>query len=114
MSTVIRNMDMRPYVERKAEFVNANGTMFSTWAGEGENRRYVVYSYRTSWPVFVYSPHLDKWWENQDKVSTTTSRHLSQAHPHTVTEKISVHLLRLLADAGPIESVKHIIKQRAA
>ena len=114
MSTVISNKDMRPYVQRMEEFVNANGTMFSTWAGEGENRRYVVYSYRTSWPVFVYSPHLDKWWENQDKVSTTTSRHLSQAHPHTVTEKISVHLLRLLADAGPIESVKHIIKQRAA
>jgi hypothetical protein len=96
------------------EFVNSNGTMYSKWEGEGENRRYIVYSHRTSWPVFVYSSHLDKWWENQDKVSTTTSRHLTQAHPHTVTEKISVHLLRLLADAGPIESVKHIIKWRAA
>jgi hypothetical protein len=87
--------------------------MYSEWRGEGENHRYIVYSYRDTWPVFVYSPHLNKWWENKDKVSTTTSRHLSQAHPHTVTEKLSVHMLRLLADAGPIESVKHIIKQRA-
>lgn len=114
MSTVIRNMDMRPYVQRKDKFVNANGTMYSKWKGEGANSTYVVYSYNDTWPVFVYSPHLDKWWENQDKVSTTTSRHLSQSHPHTVTEKISVHLLRLIAEAGPIESVKHIIKQRVA
>lgn len=112
MNKRVRNVDMRPYVQRLEEFENSHGNMFATWAGDGDNRRYVVYSYRTSWPVFAYSPHLDKWWENKDKVSTTTSRHLNQAHPHTATDKISVHDLRLIADMGPVDATLEKIRWR--
>jgi hypothetical protein len=43
---------------------------------------YVVYSYGRHWPLFANWKGV--WFANEDKASRTTSKHYSQAHPHTV------------------------------
>lgn len=48
-----------------------------------ENRRqlYVVFSYGEHWPLWVYDRTKDRWYENSDKYSSTTSKHKSQTRP---------------------------------
>jgi hypothetical protein len=79
------NCDARQHVQAKRVFKGSN--MWGEWYEQGIPetgeiiRRYVVYSYRYTWPLFVYEPATDTWYGNRDKVSRTTSRHFSQAHP---------------------------------
>jgi hypothetical protein len=56
------------------EVFKANN-IFSEWI----NGKYVVYSYGHHYPMFVYTN--DKWYENSDRYSVTTSKHHSQARP---------------------------------
>ena len=43
---------------------------------------YVVYSYGSHWPMFIYDEIQRRWFENEDSRSVTTSKHRSQCHPH--------------------------------
>jgi hypothetical protein len=42
---------------------------------------YVVYSYGLHFPMYVYDYAADKWYENTDKYSSTTSKQQGQARP---------------------------------
>lgn len=49
---------------------------------EAAGRLYVVYSYRDTWPMFVFDRQTGTWYENEDKYSVTTSKHRTQCVPY--------------------------------
>ena len=69
------NKDARQYVQARKPFQASN--MFADWYGE----RYVVYSYASHFPMYIYETLTDSWYGNKDKFSRTTTRHQSQARP---------------------------------
>lgn len=75
----VNNANARKYVQAKSLFKGSN--LFS----ERVSELYVVYSYGTHWPLFVYDRVSNVWYENMDKKSGTTSRHRKQAHPQCET-----------------------------
>jgi hypothetical protein len=59
--------------------------------------RYVVYSYGSHFPLFVWQDGV--WFENQDRYSVSTSKHRSQAHPHTTTVPMTTNaMIRIVQD----------------
>ena len=60
--------------------------------------RYVVYSYGSHFPMFVWQDGV--WFENQDRYSMTTSKHRSQAHPHTATVPMTTGAMRRIVEDG--------------
>ena len=83
----ITNRESRSHVQHLRVFRNHNDTLWGEWYEQGIPetgeiiKRYVVYSYRYSWPLFIYEPVTGVWYANKSKYSRTTSRHYSQAHP---------------------------------
>lgn len=95
----VSNRDSRRYVQCRTPFSNHNDTLWGAnstkwfhnpeeekWGVNPiENRAYTVYSYRTTWPLFIACQPIEGgewvWFENTSKYSVTTSRHRSQAHP---------------------------------
>jgi len=63
------------YTTKKEEFKANN--LFAEWT----NGVYVVYSYGRHFPMFLYNPVKDKWFENKDKYSISTSKQQNQARP---------------------------------
>ena len=68
------------YVEKLEEFDGSN-TM-GRWVGD-ENL-YVVYSYGSHFPMYIYDKEQGKWIGNKDKYSRSTTRHQSQLRPSSV------------------------------
>ena len=88
----VSNRDSRRYVQRHTPFRNHNDTL---WGVSNLTRRqYVVYSYRADWPLFIAVQPIEGgewvWFENATKVSVTTSRHRTQAHPLCSTTHLTV------------------------
>ena len=49
---------------------------------------YVVYSYGSHWPLFIFDYSNGQWYENSDRCSCTTSKHRAYAHPLKDTTKL--------------------------
>lgn len=100
----INGRTARAWVLEKQPFKNSNGQFFAYWQGldglENRNARYVVYSYGTHWPLFVYVPQVNLWFENKEKFSRTTSKHRMQAHPLCETVPLSLEQIKLLDRLG--------------
>lgn len=87
MPMKIANRDARRFVQRLHPF-EGNNLYGNNWcsnpsSGDPGDSGYVVYSYRPDWPLFVCI-HLDgrdRWFENRERYSVTTSKHRTQAHP---------------------------------
>jgi len=79
----VSNKNARPYVKGLEEFIghNTQGVWTAPNHDSGE-ARYVVYSYGSHWPMFVYDGEVKKWCENSDKYSVSTSKQHTQLHPH--------------------------------
>lgn len=77
MTQRVANREMGSCVNRREEFVNNNRSVFAQWLDEPV--RYVVYSYGTHFPMYVWENGV--WYGNGDKYSVTTSRHQSQCRP---------------------------------
>jgi hypothetical protein len=94
----------RPYVQRKEPFQNSNGQLYAEWIGDewvgDPNKRYCVYSYGSHWPLFVYVPQVDTWFENKEKFGPTTSKHRTFTHPHCDTVALSLEQIKLLDRLG--------------
>lgn len=71
----------RTFVERRVPFHTSNKQLFGYWCDSGV---YAVFSYGQHWPLFVYEPTTHKWFANEDKYGTTTSKHYGKAHPFNV------------------------------
>lgn len=74
----IANTNARPLVQRRQEFTGSN--LFARYVGE----LYVVYSYGTHWPLWVYDTQINRWLENTSKYSQTTSVHKTRTNPYPV------------------------------
>jgi hypothetical protein len=68
---------------------------------------YVVYSYGLHFPMFVFDYAADKWYENTDKYSSTTSKQTGQARPwcrrdggdNVMSGKTTIALIEMIARA---------------
>ena len=102
----VPNRDSRRFVQNRTPFSNHNDTLWGAdstkwfrnpeekWGDNPiESRAYTVYSYRTTWPLFIACQPIEGgewvWFENTSKVSVTTSRHRTQAHPLCPTTILS-------------------------
>ena len=77
----IANREARSYVQQRKPFRGSN--LYAIRFDKRSPFMYVVYSYGTHWPLFIYTN--EQWFENSDKYSVTTSRHRTQSHPHCET-----------------------------
>ena len=68
----------RSFVQQRKAFKNNSESLFGLWVRDD---MYVVYSYSMRWPLFAWEGGT--WYANCDKYSMTTSKHYSQAHPHS-------------------------------
>jgi hypothetical protein len=94
------NTKCRTHVQQRTPFVANN--LFATALPANPNlnlpERYVVYSYGTHFPLFVWQGGV--WYENQDRYSVSTSKHRSQAHPHFPTVPMTTNALIRIAEDG--------------
>jgi hypothetical protein len=90
--------ECRQYVERRVPFHTTNKQLFGYWCTSGV---YAVFSYGQHWPLFVYEPTTSRWFANEDKYGTTTSKHYGKAHPFHVTPiHLSCTAMKKLVAAG--------------
>ena len=80
----VSNNKARDYVNGFKEFQGSN--MFAKWLDVGNGRTetnllYVVYSYGSHFPMYVWDSTEKKWIGNKDKYSRSTTRHQSQGRP---------------------------------
>ena len=76
--------DVHTYVVRKEEFKGNN-----IFGRRLDGNIYAVFSYRYDYPILIHAAGM--WFENQDKYSRSTSRHLTAAKPYYIeTRKLSV------------------------
>jgi len=81
----ISNIRARGFVQDRKAFKANN--LFAVTKGN----KYIVYSYGTHFPLFLFSDGI--WYENQDKYSVTTSKQKTQSHPLCNTQKVSTEWL---------------------
>ena len=99
----VNNADVRHYVNAKkafktntesiygVQYLAANKSMSDWNMMEGDYEQgykphtYVVYSYGTHFPMYVYDYEAEKWFGNIDKYSKSTTKHMGCAKP---TEEI--------------------------
>lgn len=106
----IANRDCRTYVQNRDAFIGSNLYAEHRLVGGYplSSRHYTVYSYGFHFPLFIHVPDVG-WFENEDGYSRTTSKHRSQAHPHTDTYKLSTDAMKYLDDQGYRRFVEHYI-----
>jgi len=99
----VANRDARRSVQDLKVFKGSNVWGEHTDVETGEvTLNYVVYSYRYTWPLFVFDNLAQVWYENKDKVSRTTSRHRTQLHPLCDTIPLGVEDMRIVARLGGV------------
>ena len=84
----VANKNARRYVQNLEPFIGSNTE--GVWRRDPNTHklRYVVTSYGTHWPLFIWDDGV--WYENADKYSVSTSKHRSQLHPLSNTVPMSV------------------------
>jgi hypothetical protein len=102
----VANSKCRNHVVARLPFKGSN--LWGEWVKPLTNNKqqYVVYSYGQHFPVYVYSEGM--WFENEDKYSRTTARHLSQARPTDKTILLSTRAMIALV----VEGYNYLVKQR--
>lgn len=94
--------EVRRHVQNLEHFDISTGNLFSVTYSHGSpnHKRYVVFSYGSNWPLFVYHYGTKRWFENSDKYSVTTSKHKTKAHPHCETTPLPRDQMVILAGRG--------------
>ena len=80
----IANNKAREVIDKLEEFQGSN--MLGKWLGIGnvraeKDKLYVVYSYGSHFPMYIYDAKEQKWLGNSDKYSRSTTRQQSHARP---------------------------------
>ena len=86
----VSNTNARAYVQNLKPFIGSN--TFAVWTGSEETGRYVVYSYGTHWPMFIWDAKVKQWFVNDSRFGKTTSKQHTQLHPHPDTVLIELHV----------------------
>ncbi len=100
---MIANGKARECVDKLIPFRGSN--LWAEWTGLYDDAlgRFVVYSYRYTFPLYVYDKIADQWYENHTQFSSTTTRHRSQCRPTGVeTIKLSVGDMEIVAREGGV------------
>lgn len=99
----VANKDMSGQVTYRNDFENNNQT---AW-GKHVDDLYVVYSYGFHFPMYIYDYKAEQWFGNEDKYSSTTSRHQSYARPRNVeiTYLDTEMMRRIVMDGGYNQTV---------
>jgi hypothetical protein len=99
---MIANGKARECVDNLTPFRGSNlWAEWSVWDPDSL-RRFVVYSYRYTFPLYVYDELADQWYENNTQFSQTTSRHRTQARPNKETIKLSLQDMEIVARHGGV------------
>jgi hypothetical protein len=104
----VANSKCRALVQQRKPFEGSN--LYSRVYGNPHESWYVVYSYGEHWPLFIHANGC--WFENEEKASQSTSKHRSQAHPHTNTILLSTAWMKRLAQGGWVAIAKERILSR--
>jgi hypothetical protein len=94
----VANTKCRPYVEKREPFRGSN--LYGIYSlVDADHEVYTVYSYDTHHPLYIYTEGM--WFENEDKYSPSTSKHLTQARPMGVRPiLLSTRWMQRLANNG--------------
>jgi hypothetical protein len=94
----IANKAARSMVQNLTPFEGSN--LFARFNTNADEEWYVVYSYGEHHPLFIHANGA--WFENEDRVSPTTSKHRTQSHPlpKSPTVLLSTAWMRALAEGG--------------
>lgn len=105
----VTNRDARAMVQARRPFKTGTKSLWGEWYEQGIDgtedvaRRYCVFSYRYTWPLFVAEESEDgtvHWYENIDRFSVTTSRHRTAAHPYTATVPMTCNAMQRIVRDG--------------
>ena len=100
MMARLANTELRGPIKRRNLFKTNSGSVFPRIEGG----LYVVYSYGTHFPMWVYDGRIAQWFGNADKYSRTTSKHQSQTRPDvTMTMCDTRTLIQIIAWGGYTE-----------
>ncbi len=101
---MIANGKARECVDKLIPFRGSNLWAERTALDSGfELSRFVVYSYRYTFPLYVYDKIADQWYENHTQFSSTTSRHRNQCRPTGVkTINLGVGDMEIVARHGGV------------
>jgi hypothetical protein len=100
---MIANGKARECVDNLTPFRGSN--LWGEWSGLDADGlgRFVVYSYRYTFPLFVYDQIADQWYENRTQFSSTTTRHRAQCRPTGVIPiQLSVGDMEIVARQGGV------------
>jgi hypothetical protein len=100
---MIANGKAREHVNELKPFRGSN--LWAEWSEADDDglRRFVVYSYRYTFPLYVYDELADQWYENHTQFSSTTSRHRNQCRPTGVeTINLGVADMEIVARHGGV------------
>lgn len=102
MTVKVANKRCRQYVQQRTPFQGSNlwGVWHNSTLVESNDRHFVVYSYGHHFPIYIYDEATQQWFANEDRYSQSTSRHQSQAHPHTETTPLSTNAMKSLSTIG--------------
>lgn len=108
----IANGKARAYVQGLELFKGSN--TWSEWYEQGMGndivKRYVVYSYRYNFPLFIYEPLSDTWYENSTKYSRTTTKHKTQLHPCVRTTPLCLGDMQVVQREGSVGLISYSTK----
>lgn len=91
------NTKARSFTEQRKPFQGSN--LFGVFTLlDATQEVYVVYSFDTHYPMYIHTNGC--WFENEDRFSKTTSKHLVQARPSSNTIKLSTRWMQRLANNG--------------
>ena len=112
----VSNNKAREYVEKLEMFQGSN--TFAEWCFHGsgddqgnheQKKVYVVYSYGSHFPIYIYDKEQGKWIGNKDKYSSSTTRHQSQLRPSSVGLWLNTEEMRSVVSSCGL--VGHIINK---
>ena len=101
----INNNEAAHHAARKELFRNHKNTMFSRW--RAHFTIYVVFSYTFSWPLYVWDGEAEMWFGQEEKYSSTSTRHYKQARPSANITVVTRDQLIQIADMGYAGYIKH-------
>jgi len=99
----IANRNSRQYVEKRRVFDGSN--LYARINPLNNTRLYVVYSYGSHFPLWVYDYHANIWFGNNEKFSASTSRQAAQSEPREAITWLDTSTLQSVAEYGYAKTV---------
>ena len=109
----LANNQVRDAVDKRQLFTNTNDTVHSDFTSP---ELYVVYSYGSHYPMYVYDNIARQWFGNETRSTPTTERHKTQARPDGDIRWVSTDYLRAMILAGSYvnHTAQRVLREEAA